>query len=237
MNQIVIKVIYDNRKENESMQEGWGFSCLVDLGHRKILFDTGADQNVFFSNLKKLDVRCEEITDVMFSHKHSDHVAGLSEVLRNLKEGTRLFLPKGFPAKGLPSSIQPKIVADFMEIDRSIYSFVLKGGFFLYEQALVLETGKGLVVITGCAHPGIVPILEMAQNRLGKPIYLVLGGFHLFRKSRRYVSNVVGQFKSLQVEKAAPCHCSGDAAIAQFQEAYQDRFCKVGTGTILTLDR
>ena len=67
MNQIAIKVIYDNRKENETMQEGWGFSCLVDLGHRKILFDTGGDKVAFFSNLQKLNVRSEEITDRFFS--------------------------------------------------------------------------------------------------------------------------------------------------------------------------
>lgn len=237
MNPIAIKVIYDNRKENENMQEGWGFSCLVDLGHRKILFDTGADQAAFFSNLQKLNISCEEITDVVFSHNHSDHIAGFPEVLQSLKTGTRLFLPKGFPAKKLPPHIRTQTINDFLEIDPRIYSFVLKGGFRLYEQALVLKTEKGLVIITGCAHPGIVNLLETAQNRLEKPIYLVLGGFHLFRKSRRYVNNVVEQFKSLQVEKAAPCHCSGDAAITQFQEAYQDRFCKVGTGTILTFDR
>lgn len=47
-----------------------------------------------------------------------------------------------------------------------VYSFVLKGGFFLYEQTLVIETAKGLVVITSCAHPGIVPILKEAGSTL-----------------------------------------------------------------------
>ena len=235
MSQIAIKVIYDNRKDNVSMQEGWGFSCLIDLGHRKILFDTGADQNAFFSNLQKLNIQCEEITDVVFSHEHADHIAGFLEVLRSLKKSSRLFLPKGFSAQELPPQIQTTIVTDFMEIDAQVYTLVLKAGLHLYEQALVLQTEKGLVIITGCAHPGIVQLLEAAQNRLGKPIYLVLGGFHLFKKDSEFVSQVVDKFKSLKVEKAAPCHCSGDVAIAQFQEAYQDRFCKIGTGTVLIL--
>lgn len=185
MNQIVIKVIYDNCKTNENLQEGWGFSCFIDLGHRKLLFDTGADSKAFFSNLQKLDHQCEEITDVIFSHKHSDHIAGLEEIVRKLKKGSRLFLPKKFPTKTLPPDIHTEIVEDFIEIDSGVYTLVLKGGFLFYEQALLLETHKGLVIITGCAHPGIVHLLEVAQQRLKKPIYLVLGGFHLFRNKLR----------------------------------------------------
>lgn len=237
MNQIAIKIIYDNRKENPAMQEGWGFSCLIDLGHRKILFDTGADKNVFFSNLQKLCIQPDSITDVVFSHKHSDHVAGFVEVLGTVKKGARLFLPKGFPSYQLPLHVQTVIVNEFKEIETQLYSFVLKGGFRLYEQVLALRTSKGLVVITGCAHPGIAHLLEVVKKRLASPIYLVLGGFHLFRKSRKFVDKIVGAFKTLEVERTAPCHCSGDGAIVQFQKVYQERFCNIGTGTILTLDR
>ncbi len=49
-----IAPFYDNCKAHEGFQEGWGFFCLVDLGLRKILFDTGADSQAFFSNLQKL---------------------------------------------------------------------------------------------------------------------------------------------------------------------------------------
>ena len=237
MNEIVIRVVYDNRKDNEAMVEGWGFSCLIDLGPRKVLFDTGADQGAFFLNLEKLKINCRDITDVVFSHKHSDHIAGFREVLARVKSGARVFLPKGFPTHALPSNVQVSIVTDWMEIDTQVYSLVLRGGFRLYEQALVIEMGKGLVVVTGCAHPGIIKLLEIAQKRLKRPLHLVLGGFHLFNKRRRFVSKIVDKFKTLQVERAAPCHCSGDGAIAQFQEVYQDRFHKIGTGSILTLPR
>jgi 7,8-dihydropterin-6-yl-methyl-4-(beta-D-ribofuranosyl)aminobenzene 5'-phosphate synthase len=236
MNQIVIKIVYDNCRANDSFQEGWGFSCLVDLGDRKILFDTGADSQAFFSNLQKFGIRCEQITDVVYSHKHSDHVAGFEELLGKLKKDCRLFLPKKFPTKKLPATIQAEMVEDFKQIGSGVYSLVLKGGFFLYEQALVLETKNGLVIITGCAHPGIVRLLQEVQNRLKQPIHLVLGGFHLFRNKQSRIDDIVNQFKSLKVEKAAPCHCSGNLAIERFQQAYQDRFHKIGTGTVLTLD-
>ena len=73
------------------MQEGWGFSCLVEVGNRKILFDRGADKEAFFANLQQLRVSLEEITDVVFSHKHSDHVAGLQEILGKMKESSAVF--------------------------------------------------------------------------------------------------------------------------------------------------
>lgn len=232
---MIIKIIYDNCIENENFQEGWGFSCFIDLGPSKILFDTGADSKAFFSNLQQFDIRCDEITHVVYSHKHSDHIAGLEEVMGKLKKDARLILPKKFPSKKIPSTIKIETVEDFKEIDKGVYSLVLKGGFFFYEQALLIETQKGLVVITGCAHPGIIEILQEAQKRLQKPIHLVLGGFHLFRTSQRKIDDIVNQFKDLEVQIAAPCHCTGDLAIEKFKHAYKDCFYKVGTGTILTL--
>ena len=54
-------------------------------------------------------------------------------------------------------------------------------GVQIKEQALILDTSKGLVVITGCAHPGIVDIVKKAKEVVKKDIDLVFGGFHLSR--------------------------------------------------------
>lgn len=230
-----IKIIYDNCKAVEDLQEGWGFSALVETGKRKILFDTGNDRDAFFSNSEKMGIRCNEITDVVFSHKHDDHVAGCEEILGSLRKDCRVFVPKGFPRKKIPSYLPIHTVADFGEIDTDVFSMVLKGGMFLYEQILILQTKKGLVILTGCAHPGIVKILKAAQSKFQKPIHLVLGGFHLFRKSNTFIDDIVAEFQSLKVEKAAPCHCSGAHAIQSLEQAYGDRFYKVGTGTVVTV--
>jgi 7,8-dihydropterin-6-yl-methyl-4-(beta-D-ribofuranosyl)aminobenzene 5'-phosphate synthase len=52
-------------------------------------------------------------------------------------------------------------------------------GTFIKEESLIIKTSKGLVVITGCAHPGIVNIVKRAKEMLKSDVYLVLGGFHL----------------------------------------------------------
>lgn len=152
-----------------------------------------------------------------------------------MRKDCRVYLPKGFPIRRVPSHLQIYTVSDFQEIDNNLFSLVLKGGIFLYEQSLILQTEKGLVIITGCAHPGITKILEAAQKRLQAPLYLVLGGFHLFRKNCHSIEDVVRQFQSLGVTRVAPCHCSGEKAIKKFQEAYQHDFYTIGTGSILTL--
>lgn len=236
MKEITIRIIYDNCKESKDLQEGWGFSALIETGDRTMLFDTGNDRDAFFSNTEKMGIDYRKITDVIFSHKHRDHVAGCKEILGKLSENCRVFLPKGFPSKIVPQNLQTQKVSDFQEIEKNVFSLVLKGGFFLYEQSLVLKTENGLVVITGCAHPGIINILETAQKKFNAPIYLVLGGFHLFRKNCRFVENVVNKFQALGIKKVAPCHCSGKLTIGRFQEAYQEDFYKIGTGTVLTID-
>lgn len=149
MKKFTIKIIYDNCKDNKDLQEGWGFSALIEAGGRKILFDTGHDRDAFFSNTKKMGIDCKEVTDVLFSHKHEDHVTGCKEILGNLNESCRIFLPKGFPKKLLPKKNKAEQVMDFQEIEKNIYSLVLKGGFMLYEQSLVLQMEQGLAIITG----------------------------------------------------------------------------------------
>jgi 7,8-dihydropterin-6-yl-methyl-4-(beta-D-ribofuranosyl)aminobenzene 5'-phosphate synthase len=80
MEEIIFRVIYDNCKENKELQEGWGFSALIEIADRKILFDTGNDRNAFFFNIEKMGIDLKQITDVVFSHKHDDHIAGCIEI-------------------------------------------------------------------------------------------------------------------------------------------------------------
>lgn len=100
----------------------------------------------------------------------------------------------------------------------------------IIEQSLVLETTEGAVVITGCAHPGIVSIVKKAQEIVPKNIHTTLGGFHLLRQEEEGVQERIKAFRDLGVLCAGPTHCSGDRTIALFQQAYGDHFVKLGVG-------
>jgi 7,8-dihydropterin-6-yl-methyl-4-(beta-D-ribofuranosyl)aminobenzene 5'-phosphate synthase len=233
---VKITVLYDNRCDNCHLQEGWGFSALVEYGGCKILFDTGGDASAFSSNADKIQLPFSEITHLLFSHRHWDHIAGFKEIVKKVNGDAKLYVPKAFPwlLRKNSSRLKTHVVRSFEEIAPNVYSLVLRGGFWLYEQALVLKTPEGLGIITGCAHPGIMQILEAAQQHLQGDIAFVLGGFHLLFAPAERSANVVKQFQELNVQKVAPCHCSGDHLIRQFREAYGPNFFKVGTGTVLT---
>lgn len=235
---VKITILYDNRCDNCDLQEGWGFSAFVEYEGCKILFDTGGDLSSFTSNIEKMKLSYKEVTHLLFSHRHWDHVTGFKEIVQKMDKNTALFVPKRFPwllLRRAGSHLKNiKVVRSFAEIAPNIYSVVLKGGFCLYEQALILKTPKGLGIITGCAHPGIVQIIQAAQKHLQSEIYFVLGGFHQLFTPAKQSAEIVKQFQRLNVQKVAPCHCSGDHLIRQFQEAFGSNFSQIGTGTILS---
>lgn len=237
---IKVTIVYDNRCDNCHLQEGWGFSAFLEYQGCKILFDTGGDYAAFTSNADKLNISYQKISHVLFSHRHWDHITGFGEIVKKVSENASLYVPKTFPRKLLKKATthlkNVYVIRSFQQIAPDLYSLVLRGGFWLYEQALIVKTPKGLGIITGCAHPGIVHIIEEAQKHLPMDIAFVLGGFHMFSANARKRESVVKEFQRLGVQKVAPCHCSGDSLIQQLQEAYGPSFVKVGTGSILTFD-
>jgi 7,8-dihydropterin-6-yl-methyl-4-(beta-D-ribofuranosyl)aminobenzene 5'-phosphate synthase len=89
------------------------------------------------------------------------------------------------------------------------------------------------VIITGCAHPGIIAIIEKVHDLTNQPIHLVMGGFHLSDKSQAEIAGIITDFRRLAVEQVAPCHCTGESAIASFSGEYENDFIQVVVGTIL----
>ena len=102
------------------------------------------------------------------------------------------------------------------------------------EQFLVIGTGKGLVVLLGCAHRGVVRMLEQARRITGGGrIRAAVGGMHLRDAGGRRVGRVIEGLKRLGVERIAPCHCTGPEAAAMIREALPRRFVPCSTGTVL----
>src|ERR1700736_5357007 len=94
-----ITVIYDNGCANRSLTKGFGFSCVIEWGKNKILFDTGGNRDAFFSNLEKLKIQLTDITQVIFSHHHWDHTVAFKEVLNQINDKVIVYIPSIFSAK------------------------------------------------------------------------------------------------------------------------------------------
>lgn len=81
------------------------------------------------------------------------------------------------------------------------------------ELSLVIDEGNGIILITGCAHRGIINIVWDTLDRFNKRINLLIGGFHLYKSSEEKVKEVVDILKGFNIGKILPYHCTGEMAI------------------------
>jgi 7,8-dihydropterin-6-yl-methyl-4-(beta-D-ribofuranosyl)aminobenzene 5'-phosphate synthase len=105
------------------------------------------------------------------------------------------------------------------------------------DQSLVIDVeGKGLVVLAGCAHSGIINTVKYAQKITGtSKVYAVFGGFHLIGSNENKIQTTIDELKALDPVVVAPCHCTGRIAIKKFSEEFKDRFVSVHTGTVIKI--
>ena len=93
------------------------------------------------------------------------------------------------------------------------------------DQSLVIETEKGLVLLLGCAHAGLINILEHVVERTGKDRFsAVLGGTHLVRCSPSQEEETVAALKKFRIDRMGVCHCTGFAAASRLLLEYREKF-------------
>jgi len=228
-----IMIIYDNYPFDERLHPAWGFSCLVRLAETTILFDTGGDGSTLLHNMRQLGIDPGEVDTVVLSHIHGDHVGGLSDFLKQ-NSAVTVYLPQSFPKSFKEQVTSPGAKVAEVSEAREIFTGVYTTGELgdgTKEQSLIVTTSQGLVVITGCAHPGVVNIIRKAKDVVPDArVYLVMGGFHLLGASLARIESIIDKFGQLSVAKVAPCHCSGDETRRLFEERYGEDYIKSGVG-------
>jgi len=165
-------------------------------------------------------------------------VGGLTGILKQ-NSAVTVYLLKSFPgdfkdqAKSLASAIEE--VHEPEELFPGVYTTGELGN-GIREQSLAVVTPQGLIIITGCAHPGIVNIIQRAKIMTNTDsVYLVIGGFHLSGTSVSRIESIIDSFIDLAVQKVAPCHCSGDKTRQLFKEHYGSNYIESGAGARISL--
>ena len=219
-----ILILYDNQSDRSDLQPGWGFSALIEVGGHRILFDTGADKLVLEQNANALEVDLASTDALVLSHEHCDHIGTITSALhKNLD----VFYPTSFSVlfqgevetKPNRATWRAHPVSQPVEIVPGVHS-TGEMGTSIVEQALIVEGVAGPILITGCAHPGIVEIVRVATDIARGPLHLVLGGFHLYKTSDEDVEKIASLLKELGVERIAPCHCTGGRAMEILKGAF-----------------
>ena len=227
-----ITILYDNTAIRPDVAADWGFACAVETPAVTLLFDTGTDEKVLLRNMATLGFAPSDFHAVMVSHDHYDHTGGLAAIIE-AHPGIAVIVPNRF-SQGFKEGVRQggatlREIEGAAELAPGLHSTGQLGD-AIVEQALVLDTASGLVVVTGCAHPGVATLVAAAKAALERDVALVLGGFHLYEATAGVVRATIEQLQSLGVARAGPCHCSGPSAIEMFAAAYGGSFVSVGAG-------
>ncbi|MCD6510485.1 MAG: MBL fold metallo-hydrolase [Thermoprotei archaeon] len=233
----VITVIVDNNPDS-GLEITWGLSILVMTPNSTILFDTGPDPRVLKDNMAELGIDPKSIDIVVLSHEHGDHVRGLS-YLAGANPNVMVYVPEGMSTnvkkwiKGLGLRIvevnNTTVIANGIAVIGELYGPP-------YEEALAINVkDKGLVIVVGCSHPGVVEIVKKAIADLGVKPYLVIGGFHMAGASSSECHKVIKGLIALGVKRIAPIHCSGDGIRHILKKEYSDYYVEAHIGTQIAL--
>ena len=107
---------------------------------------------------------------------------------------------------------------------------------FAEETAVTLETSRGLVLIAGCSHPGIMNMIGTIEKRTGKKISGIIGGTHLMDAGPDRIKNTIRSFLEHKLDMIAVSHCTGEETLPVLKDAVKDRFIFNNTGNVIRLE-
>ena len=243
----------------------WGFAALVVAGGHRILFDTGAHPDTVLRNVRELHIDLSNVPDVILSHHHLDHTAGLVTLRREYVKSNPAALARAYVGAGIFLSRTGGAALEANPMIAAKTAYESAGGVFiscnqpreLYpgvwltgpvprkypeknwspgrmlrlsdgsttednlpeDQSLVIVTDKGLVVISGCGHSGIINTLDYARAKVAPaPIYAALGGFHLYRASDETLAWTASKLKEFGLRNFLGAHCTGIEAVYRLRQ-------------------
>lgn len=229
-----VRVLFEKEIANDCCQGGWGLSYLIG---QDFLFDTGERFEYIEHNARCLGIELSTIKHVFISHDHWDHAGGLWGILEKDPSCTVYVCSRSdeeFVRKVRAAAAKTILIEDKVKLTGSFYSsgqlVVDYKGFALAEHSLVFEGKNGLVLLSGCAHPGIAKMVDSVRKRFSRPVAAVLGGLHMLNKEKRYIEYVSGQLKEAGVRILGAAHCTGFEAQEIFRREFGKDFIDIKTG-------
>jgi len=99
--------------------------------------------------------------------------------------------------------------------------------------SIIFDTKKGPVVVTGCAHSGIVNVARFAERFRNQGVYALIGGFHLLDATDDRLASIIEAFKQMKIKELFPGHCTGLPAVCRMRRELGAR--KINAGTVIEL--
>ena len=210
---IRITTLVENVVYGKGLQGEHGLSLLVEVGERKVLFDTGAS-DLFIRNSRLMGIDLREVDYLVLSHGHRDHTGGLHHFLRLNERATVVCKREALRPKFKDERENGLMHPDTLDIAR--FRFVED-------------------VLSACSHRGITNILRMVLDTFPDAnLRLVLGGFHI-RTCGAGKNEVIARYLADHLpQRLGVCHCTGIDQYALFYQIFTDRLFYNYTGWVET---
>lgn len=236
-----VTTLVDNDVWKKGLRSSWGLSLYVETvteeKRHTILMDTSGSFEALFENASRLGVNLSSVEAIFISHWHGDHCGSLSHVLPLSQQPIPVYVPSVSPsrirtireAQGIPLVCSRP--TEFME------GMMSTGEMWdgISEHSLLVNLReRGLVVLTGCSHPGIMNIIKCAQKVSGiDKIYAVMGGFHVSSTNEGVkVAEFLGR---LGVKLVSPCHCTHTRAKIGIIKIMEEGYIRNGSGKSISI--
>ena len=234
------------------LKSAHGISYLISINNKRILIDVGSSSEVLSHNMKIMKIDFKKINNIVLTHGHYDHGDALPDLLNQIKD-IPLICPKNAfedvfnsykenhkfisekkdktyvginnkekiinEIKRIKFVEKPFEIIDGVMISNSLHSKQVN------EIAIYINIkNKGIVIITGCAHPGILNIIDDAKTVTGiEKIYGLIGGFHLKDKSEEEIRKIADKIKEENVNFILTGHCTGFKALKIFDDEFGNK--------------
>jgi len=238
---IKVTTLVDNEVYKKGLKSSWGLSFFIEIviGEKQhvLLMDTSDSFEALSENAQKLGVNLSSVDAIFISHWHIDHCGSLDHILPLSRRPIHVYVPSENPSamraiketKGIPV-VCPQPTGLFEGV---LSTGKIWGG--ISEHSLIMKLkGKGLVVLTGCSHPGVMNIIKRAVEVSGvNKIHAVIGGLHI---SNMEEGMKVAEFlRSLGVKLVSPCHCTGVKAKIGIVKILEKEFVRNGVGKVISI--
>jgi len=254
---MIISILTENNPgENTSAEHG--LSYLVNHDGKRLLFDTGQSnlflKNAWLMGIEMININTIVLSHGHFDHGDGlQYLSGGDLIchpecfvkryrkadysyigLKRSKE--ELSVKFNLVTKSEPYHISDKIlflgeIPRLTSFESKHTSFVLEGGipdFIMDDSGIALLSDKGLFVITGCGHAGVVNTIEHARKVTGESrVYGVMGGFHL-KKADLQTKETIKYLQENHAEHVYPAHCTEQSALELFHKYFGKNTVKTG---------
>ena len=238
---IKVTTLVDNEIYEKGLKSSWGLSFFIEIvmGDKRhaLLMDTSDSFEALSENAQKLGVDLSSVDAIFISHWHIDHCGSLHHILPLSRRPTQVYVPSENPSvirairevQGIPVVCSRPV---------GLFEGVLSTGEMwsgISEHSLIIKLrGKGLVVLTGCSHPGVMNIIKRARGVSGiNKIHAVIGGLHI--SSMEEAMKVAEFLRKIGVKLVSPCHCTDAKAKIGIVKILEKEFVRNGAGKVIAI--